>query len=298
MSSLARQVTGSQSSRLAAYLVVTLGYAVLIAGGIIMLLPFIWGVSASFKYTGEIFDYPPRLIPQVFRFDNYSRLLVGASEFAEITFVPWVLNSVVIAIARVMLVLFFDSLAGFAFAKYDFRFRRPLFLILLGSMMLPFQVQVIPLFVLMTKFHWSDTYQALIVPFAADAFGTFLMRQYMLGAIPNELIEAARLDGAADFRIYSEVAIPLSRAPLATLGLITFMGTWNSFLWPLIILRSPEKFTIPLGMANLLGTSGQGEQLWGLVMAGAVLATLPLLISYLLGQRQFISGLTTGAVQG
>lgn len=163
--------------------------------------------------------------------------------------------------------------------------------------MLPFQVQIIPLFVLMTKINWTNTYLALIIPFAADAFGTFLMRQYMVGAIPDELMDAARLDGASDFRIYATIALPLSRPALATLAVVTFMSSWNAFVWPLIVLHSAEKYTLPLGLANLVGTSGQGEQLWGFVMAGAVLATLPLLVAYVLGQRQFISGLTAGAVR-
>jgi ABC-type glycerol-3-phosphate transport system permease component len=272
-------------------------YGSLIIGGIIMLAPFIWSLSSSFKNTGDIFNYPPQLIPKVFHFDNYTTLLAGSDTYGNTNFQLWYFNSAVITASRVMLVLFFDSLAGFAFAKYKFRFARPLFMILLASMMLPFQVQIIPLFVLMTRFHWSDTYQALIVPFMVDAFGTFLMRQYMVGAIPDELMDAARLDGASEFRIYSQIALPLSRPALATLAVIAFMNAWNAFMWPLIVLRSAEKYTLPLGMANLVGTSGQGEQLWGLVMAGAVLATLPLLIAYIFGQKQFIAGLTTGALR-
>lgn len=290
--------TQHRQTAIAALSLQALGYLLLIAGSIVMLFPFVWGLSSSFKYTGEIFNYPPRLIPAVFRFDNYARLVLSNDTYGQITFGRWFVNSLFVACARVVLVLFFASLAGFTFAKYEFRFRRPLFLILLGSMMLPFQVQLIPLFVLMSKIHWTDSYQALIIPFAADAFGTFLMRQYMVSAIPDELMDAARLDGASDFRIYRSIALPLSRAALATLAVITFGSTWNAFLWPLIILRSPEKYTLPLGMANLLGTSGQGEQLWGVVMAGAVIATLPLLVLYTFGQRQFISGLTVGAVRG
>jgi ABC-type glycerol-3-phosphate transport system permease component len=295
MPALLLGIEGMKAGRILLRLVL---YAILVAGSIAMVFPFLWGLSSSFKNTGEIFSYPPDLIPKVFRFENYQQLLAGSDTYGQTSFVSWFFNSAFIAMTRVLLVLFFSSLAGYAFAKYEFRFRRPLFLVLLASMMLPFQVQIIPLFVIMSKLHWTDSYAALIVPFAADAFGTFLMRQYMVSAVPEELVDAARLDGASEFGIYARIALPLSRAALATLAVVAFMNAWNAFMWPLIVLRSAEKYTLPLGMANLLGTSGQGEQLWGYVMAGAVLATLPLLVLYVLGQKQFISGLTVGAVRG
>jgi ABC-type glycerol-3-phosphate transport system permease component len=211
-------------------------------------------------------------------------------------FIRWYLNSAMITVSYMVLSLFFSSMGGFGFAKYDFRFRGPLFAILLGSMMIPFYVILIPLFVMMVRIQWVDTYQALVIPFSAGAFGIFLMRQYMV-TLPTELMDAARIDGASEFRIFLQIFLPLSRPALATLAILNFMGSWNSFLWPLIILRSPEKFTLPLGMANLLGT-WMGERLWGPVMAGAFLTALPILILFVLMQKQLIAGMTLGAIRG
>jgi len=268
-------------------------YLALIAGGVLTVFPFLWTISASFKDTSEMFSYPPSLIPPVFRFSNYADLFF-ASE--RVHFIRWYSNSGVVTSCSVVLSLFFSSMGGFGFAKYDFRFRGPLFAILLGSMMVPFHVVLIPLFVMMIRINWVNTYLALILPFSAGAFGIFLMRQYMV-TIPTELMDAARIDGASDFRIYYQIFVPLCRPALATLTILGFMNSWNSFLWPLIILRTPEKFTLPLGMANLLGT-WMGERLWGQVMAGSILSVLPVLVLFILMQKQFIAGMTLGAVRG
>ncbi len=268
-------------------------YLLLITGGVVTVFPFLWTISASFKDTGEMFRYPPSLIPPVLRVSNYVTLFT----FSErVQFVRWYLNSIVLTVSSVLISLVFCSMGGFGFAKYDFRFRRPLFAILLGSMMVPFQVVLIPLFVMMIRINWVDTYRALILPFSASAFGIFLMRQYMV-TIPTELMDSARIDGASEFRIYYQIFLPLSRPMLGTLALLTFMGSWNSFTWPLIILRSPDKFTLPLGMANLLGT-WVGERLWGPVMAGAFLSVLPILVVFIIMQKQFIAGMTAGAIRG
>jgi len=267
-------------------------YFLLVAGGVLSVLPFLWTISASFKNPTEMFRYPPSLIPPMWRFSNYMDLF----SLERVHFARWYLNSSLVALSSVVLSLFFSSLGGFGFAKYEFRFRKPLFAILLGSMMVPFYTVLIPLFVMMVRIRWVDTYRGLIVPFSAGAFGVFLMRQYMM-SIPDDLMDAARIDGAAEFRIYYQIFLPLSKPALATLAILGFMNSWNSFTWPLIILKSPEKFTLPLGMANLLGT-WMGERLWGPVMAGAVLSVLPVLILFVLMQRQFIAGMTAGAVRG
>jgi len=268
-------------------------YLALIAGGILTIFPFLWTVSASFKDTAEMFRYPPSLVPPVFRISNYITLFT----FSErVQFLRWYLNSILVTVCSVLLSLTFSSMGGFGFAKYDFRFRRLLFGILLGSMMVPFHVVLIPLFVMMIRINWVDSYRALILPFSASAFGIFLMRQYMV-TIPTELMDSARIDGASEFRIYYQIFLPLSRPMLGTLALLTFMGSWNSFTWPLIILRSPDKFTLPLGMANLLGT-WMGERLWGPVMAGAFLSVLPILLVFVVMQKQFIAGMTAGAIRG
>jgi len=284
--------TGQVLAKIAVGIARAFVYLMLIAGGILSVFPFLWTISASFKNTTEMFRYPPTLIPPVFRISNYIDLFA----LERVHFARWYLNSTLVAVCSVVLSLFFSSLGGFGFAKYDFRFRKPLFAILLGSMMVPFYTILIPLFVMMVRIQWVDTYRGLILPFSAGAFGVFLMRQYMV-TLPDELMDAARIDGASEFRIYYQIFLPLSKPALGTLTVLGFMGSWNSFTWPLIILRSPEKFTIPLGMANILGT-WMGERLWGPVMAGSVLSILPILILFVLMQRQFIAGMTAGAVRG
>jgi len=279
--------------KLAVVLAQVILYVILIGAGLLIVFPFVWTISASFMDVSEIFAYPPILIPRVLRLSNYLYLFQTGE---RVHFVRWYLNSAFVTACSMVLSLFFSSMGGFGFAKYNFRFRGPLFAFLLGSMMLPFWVVLIPLFVLMVRVEWVDTYEALIIPFSAGAFGIFLMRQYMV-TLPTELMDAGRIDGASEFRIYFQVFLPLSRPAMGALAIMNFMGSWNSYLWPLIILRSPEKFTLPLGMANLMGT-WQGERLWGPVMAGTFLTTLPVLILFALMQRQLIAGMTLGAVHG
>ena len=274
-----------------------LAYGVLIGGAVVMVFPFVWALSSSLKTTGEIFDYPPRLIPAIFRVENYSNLFRVDPNFGDVSFARWFVNSVFISVTRVVLVLFLASLAGFAFAKYNFRFRGPLFLIVLGTMMLPFQVQMIPLFVLMTKLHWSDTYQG-----CDHSFRSRRLRHFSHAPIFGQCHPFGAAGRSPDgWRV--GISHLFADCPAAGQSSAGYSGDYHlyrhvgPFLWPLIILRTSAKYTLPLGMANLLGSSGQGEQLWGLVMAGSVLATLPLLLVFLIGQKQFVSGLTTGAIR-
>jgi len=265
-------------------------YLLLTCAGLLSIFPFLWMFSSSFKTTGEVFIYPPQLIPPVLRLSNYVEL-IGPLGLAR-----WFLNSTYVSGVSVALVLFFSSLAGFAFAKYDFRFRRQLFAILLGSMMIPFHIVLIPLFVLMINIHWVNTYQALIIPWCAGAFGIFMMRQYMV-TLPDELLDAARMDGAGDFRIYWQIILPLARPALATLAIMSFMSSWNSFLWPLIVLSDTQKFTLPLGI-NVLSYTFYGESAWGQVMAASFISVIPVVILFIAVQKNYIAGLTIGSVKG
>lgn len=260
-------------------------------GGLITALPFIWMLSASFKTTSEIFRFPPSLIPQRLSLDNYQSL------FSNWPFATWYANSVLVAALVTITVLFFCSLAGFGFAKYRFAGKRFLFLILLGSTMIPFQIILIPLFILVSRMGWTNSHISLVVPFMAPAIGIFLMRQFISG-IPTELIEAARVDGASDFRIYWQIIIPLVVPGLATLAIITFLGTWNNFLWPLTVLRQEDIMTLPVGMALMLsGVQAGSEPPFGPAMAASTLVSFPIILVFISVQRYYIAGLTIGAVK-
>ncbi|MBC7814656.1 MAG: carbohydrate ABC transporter permease [Burkholderiales bacterium] len=260
-------------------------------GGIIIILPLLWMVSASFKPIMEIYAFPPTLIPQNFTLTHYERL------FTDWPFWSWYGNSITISLILTLLVLFFTSLAGFGFAKYRFTGSRALFTLLLGSTMVPFQLILIPLFIFMSQLGWTNSYLSLIVPFMAPAFGIFLMRQFIL-SIPSELIEAARIDGSTEFGIYWRIMLPLLRPALAAQGVLTFLGTWNSFLWPLAVLRNREAMTLPVGMASMIGSVTAGsEPPVGATMAAATLVSIPVILVFIAVQRQYIAGLTAASVK-
>jgi multiple sugar transport system permease protein len=260
-------------------------------GGIIMIAPLVWMVSSSFKPLNEIYSYPPSIVPQNFTMANYERLMT------DWAFPNWYGNSLMVAVLITIAVLFFTSLAGFGFAKYQFRGRNLLFILLLGSTMIPFQLILIPLFILMSKLSWTNSYLSLIVPFMAPAVGIFLMRQYIL-SIPSELIEAARIDGATEFSIYWRVILPLARPALAAQAVLTFLGSWNSFLWPLTVLRNQQAMTLPVGMVGMLGgvTAGSEPPI-GAAMAAATLVSIPVIVIFISVQKQYIAGLTAASVK-
>ena len=202
-------------------------------------------------------------------------------------------NSVFIATASTLLTLFFCSLGGYAFAKYQFRGQKILFGILLASMMVPFQVLLVPLFGLMYDIGWLNSYKAIIIPFSVGAFGVFLMRQFIV-SIPSELLDAARIDGCSEFGIYYRVVLPIIKPALGALTIYSFLGSWNGYLWPLIILRDEVKYTLPIGLANLVGIYRQD---YGMLMAGTLLSLMPIVILFLAMQREFVQGITLGSVK-
>ncbi|MCG9130358.1 ABC transporter permease subunit [Candidatus Poribacteria bacterium] len=203
------------------------------------------------------------------------------------------INSVFIATASTLLTLFFCSLGGYAFAKYQFRGQKILFGILLASMMVPFQVLLVPLFGLMYDMGWLNSYKAIIIPFSVGAFGVFLMRQFIV-TIPSELIDAARIDGCSEFGIYYRIVLPIIKPALGALTIYSFLGSWNGYLWPLIILRDEAKYTLPIGLANLVGIYRQD---YGMLMAGTLLSLMPIIILFLAMQREFVQGITLGGVK-
>ena len=263
-------------------------HLLLLGGSLIMLLPFLWMLSTSLKAPSEIFTFPPRWIPSDFAWENY-RQTVTVMPFGR-----FYLNSLIVAASVTVVQLFTSSLAAFAFARLRFKGRTLLFLLYLATLMIPFHVMLIPNFILMRYFRWIDTYAALILPPAFSAFSTFLLRQYYL-SLPLDLDEAARIDGASSLRIWSQIIVPLSGPVLAALTIFIFLGSWNDFLWPLVITNSLEMRTLPVGLTAF---QGQYKTDWHLLMAGAVIAMVPVLTVYILAQKRFIEGLAMTGVTG
>ncbi|MEV6177411.1 carbohydrate ABC transporter permease [Streptomyces sp. NPDC052015] len=264
-------------------------HAVLVAGLLLSAFPFYWAVIMSTHTSSEIFSYPPKLLPGSHFTENVRSLLDAIDFFGSMA------NSLLVATTVTFLVLFFDSLAAFVFAKFDFPGKRLLFVLLMFIFMVPAQLAAIPQFVIMAKIGWIGSMTALIVPAAANAFGIFWMRQYMKGAIHDELLDASRIDGAHFLRQYWHVALPVVRPGLAFLGIFTFMGQWNDYAWPLIALTDPDNVTLQVALSQLNGTHGTTD--YGMVMTGALLALIPLLIVFAIGARQIIGDLAKGAIK-
>jgi len=261
---------------------------VLVGFGLLMVGPFIWMLSTSLKAPGEIFQFPPHLLPESPQWGNYPQ--VGQ----VLPLGRYFFNSAVVALSVTVLQLGVCSLAAYAFARLRFPGRELLFLVYLGALMIPSQVTLIPRFLLIRDLGWINTYQALILPFVFSSFGTFLLRQYFL-TMPRELEEAARIDGASYLQTFWYVALPLSRPALAALAIFTFIDQWNSFLWPLIVTTVPQMSTLTVGLNTL---RGQYNTAWNLLMAGSVIAIVPILLVFALGNRYFIKGITTSGLGG
>lgn len=252
-----------------------------------VLIPFIWMILTSLKDMSEIFVYPPKWLPKKFNFDNY------LNAFQAAPFGRYYFNSLFVAVTVTIGQLITCSMAAFAFARLRFRGRDLLFFIFLGTMMIPYNVTMIPSFMMLYWLGWVDTYQALIVPGLASAFGTFLLRQFFL-TIPKELEEAAYIDGATKFQVLKRVIIPLSKPALATLAIFTFMGVFNDFIWALIVLNSEELRTVQLGLSIF---RDRYLTQWDLLMAGSVTAVLPILIVFFFAQKYFIQGITLSGIK-
>ncbi|MGG1636024.1 sugar ABC transporter permease [Paenibacillus sp. FSL A5-0031] len=264
-------------------------HVVLIIGACVMGLPFLWMILSALKDLSQVFVVPPKWIPEPFVWSNFKTSLT-ALPFGRAYF-----NSFYINVIVVFAQLITCSMAAYAFAKIRFPFREPLFILFLATMMVPGQVTIIPLYLMMKNFGWLDTHQSIIVPAALlNAFGVFLLRQFFRG-IPKEMEEAAIVDGANRFTIYTRIMLPLVKPALSALGIFTFLGMWNNFFYPLIFLNSPEQFTVPM-MLNLY--RGMYATDWTLMMAGASIALLPVLVVYMIGQRYIIEGVTLSGIKG
>lgn len=258
-------------------------YIVLGMVGLTMLIPFGWMFIASLRTKNEFFLEMSKLLPSGLHWSNY------AGAWTTVPYARFFENSTIVAIAVTLGQLLTCSLAAYAFAKIRFRGREALFIAYLGTMMVPAQVTMIPLFIMMVKFHWIDSYLALIVPSITGAYGCFLLRQFFT-TIPGELEDAAKIDGCSAWGIYARIIMPLSKPALAAFGVITFLGSWNSFLWPLIVINRPSMKTLPIGLQSLQGFFGDSNL--PILMAGAVFAALPMLVIFLFAQRYFIEGIT------
>jgi len=263
-------------------------HAALVAGGAITLFPLLWMLSASFMANGEATTFPPHLIPHAATLAQYRQL------FVRLAIGRAFLSSTTIAGIVTLVSLLFNSMAGYAFARLRFGGRERLFGLLLSALIIPAQVGMLPLFLMMKALHLVNTYWGAIIPSLASVLGIFLVRQFML-SIPQELVEAARIEGAGELRIYWSLVMPLARPVLATLAILTFMTTWNDFMWPLIVLSDQRRYTLPVAIASLVGEHALDIEL---MMAGAVVTVLPGLVLFLALQRYYIAGLTAGSVKG
>lgn len=263
-------------------------YGLLIVAALIMVVPFLWMISTSLKTSQFVLSMPPRFFPRPLTLESYARL-VELFPILRMFF-----NSFVVAAATTVGQLVASSMAAYAFARMEFRGQEVLFLLYLGTLMIPFQVTVIPLFIVMRYLGWINSYPGLIVPGIFSAFGTFLLRQFFL-TLPRDLEEAAFLDGASHLTVYWHVILPLARPALATLGVFAFMGSWNAFLWPLFIVRDVELMTLPVGLATL---HGRYLTEWNLVMAGSVITVIPMLVVYMIAQKYFVRGVVTSGLKG
>jgi len=263
-------------------------YLALVLCTVIMLTPLVWLVAACVKGPADfnsITFFPP---PDRFTAHNFRTL------FTQIDFLRLLMNSFFITGTLVLIQLFFSSLGGFALAKYEFRGKKAIMIVMLATMMIPGQVLMAPLYELIYRMGLVDSYPGLIVPGAVSVFGIFLFRQAML-QVPDELLHAARIDGCSEFRAYLDVVMPVSKPMIGAFCLISFMGSWNSFLWPQIILHHSDRFTLPIALNQLIGLYSQQ---YGTLMAGTFLSVLPVIVLFMLLQKEFVAGLTAGAIKG
>lgn len=263
-------------------------YLLLGLGLIVVMSPFLWMALSSVKGEGEIRRVPPTWWPEAPTLDNFRDL------FERLDFPQFFTNSALVAAAVTIGNLVFCSMLGYVLAKSEFAGKRLLFQLVLGTLMIPGMVTLVPLFVLVANMGLVNTYGGLILPFLAAPFGVFLMRQFFL-SIPDELIDAARVDGAGELRIFAQVVMPLAKPALATLAILTFLGSWNNFLWPLVVATTEDKYTLPVALA--LYSTGQNQTDYGLLLAGAVVVVVPVLIVFLLLQRYFVQGVAMTGIK-
>jgi len=262
-------------------------YTLLSVGGFIMIFPYLWMLSTSFKARGTWYNIS--LIPEQFSLEYYERLL-------STSLLPrWYLNTLIVAVVGTISVVFFSSLAGFVFAKYHFRGREFMFVLILATIMIPSEMMIIPWYTGVAKIGWIDSIPGILMPGMLSAFGVFVMRQFMAN-IPDELLDAGRIDGVSEFGLFWRISFPLARPAAAVVAIFTFLGHWNDFLWPLIVTHSDRMQTLQVGLSRLSQLETGAD--WGGTMSGAALASIPMLIVFLFFQKQIISGMKLSGLKG
>jgi len=264
-------------------------YVVIAIGAIVSIFPFYWILVIASRTRDAVYHIPPLVTLGDQLWVNFNNVL------DRITFFRSLWNSFFVSAVSSVSVVFLCALAGFAFAKYNFKGKKILFLVILGTLLVPTQLNILPNYVLMSKLSWIDSYKAIIVPGMVTAFGIFWMRQYIEAAVHNELLEAGRIDGCSHFRIFWNIVLPIIPPAMATLGILNFLNVWNDFFWPLVVLKNQENFTIQIALQQLWRINNSVD--YGTIMAAIFFTTLPLIIVFVLFSRWFISGLTSGAVK-
>ncbi|WP_223695387.1 carbohydrate ABC transporter permease [Leifsonia poae] len=260
----------------------------MVAGAIVFLFPFVWMISTSLTAPGNLFRTPPQLIPQPFDVSGYVQL------FENEPMLRWMLNSILVSGVLTVIQVTTSALAAYGFTRLEFPGRNALFVLVLATLMVPFQVLIVPLFVEFKSMNLLDTYAALILPDIAMPFGIFLLRQAFL-QLPREIEEAAFVDGAGHIRVFFSIVVPMSKPILATVAIFSFMGAWNSFLWPLIAIHSTDMMTLPLGLSNM---SGVYDKNWNMVLAGAAVSVVPVIAVFLFAQRYVLQGVSMSGLKG
>ena len=263
-------------------------YGVLIGGLVLLVGPFLWMLLGSFRPDRELKQVPPAWLPENPTLENYRTL------FTDLDFPTFFVNSTVVALTITVGNLIFCSMLGYALAKLHFPGKRVIFTLVLGTLMVPGVVTFVPLFVLVSNLGMVNTFPGLIAPFLAGPFGVFLMRQFFQ-SLPDELIHAARVDGAGEFRIFRSIMLPLCKPALATLGILTFLASWNNFLWPLVVAQSEDKYTLPVALA--IYAIGENKSDYGLLMAGSVAIIVPVLVVFLVLQKHFVRGIAMTGIK-
>ncbi|HLR03156.1 MAG TPA: carbohydrate ABC transporter permease [Virgibacillus sp.] len=263
-------------------------HLLLFSGIIVVAFPFIWMILSSLKSLTDFYNFS--FWPEKLDFSGYKYV------FQETDFMRWYWNSFVVAIIVTVSNIIFCSLIGYTLAKFRFRGARAIFILILSTMMIPTEMLVIPWYVLSSDFHWIDSYWGLMFPGMMEAFGIFLMRQFM-GDVPDDILDAARIDGMGEFKIWARVAMPQVKPAISALGIITFLGNWNAYLWPVIVTSSEKMRTLPVGIA-MYGTSDAGGIQWNTIMAMSTLTVIPMIIVFLLFQRQIVEGIALSGTKG
>jgi len=263
-------------------------YLILVVASVAVVAPFVWMVLGSFKTEGELRQVPPTWWPQSASLDNYAQL------FDKLNFGQFFTNSAIVAVVVTVGNLLFCSMVGYALAMLDFKGKNVIFVAVMTTLMIPGVVTFVPLFVLVANAGLVDTLPGLFLPYLVAPFGVFLMRQFIIG-LPKDLLDAGRVDGAGELRIFAQIILPLCGPALATLGILTFLGSWNNFLWPLVVAQSEDKYTLPVALA--LYSTGQNSTNYGLLLAGATVVIIPILAIFLVFQRRFIEGIATTGIK-